>query len=382
MTTQHYHTIIIGAGSGGMTVAIGLAGLGKKVALVEAHHVGGDCTNIGCVPSKTLIHLSKQFLPGDDPDVVIQEVMRKRDALRDKETEEIQHVENLTFIRGTARFTSPNSLAIDHDSTTQELAADHIVISTGARPRPLDIPGLPVERTLTNESLFDLQHLPRHFVIVGAGVIAVELAFAFRKLGIQVIMFALDNRPLIRSIPEVSEAIQAELEKAGVTTYYNTTATSFDESSQTLTLVQGDHEITVNAVDQVLIAIGRLRNLEALNLDKAGVAVDQRQGVLVNSYGETNVKGIYAVGDVTPTSAFTHSANAQGRRATQRIALPYLPLAKKEPLFPNATFSDPEVATVGLSQEELASAYHPEIIKRIRVDFATHTDRVGVTFFL
>lgn len=188
-------------------------------------------------------------------------------------------------------------------------------------------------------------------------------------------MFALDDRPLIRDLPEVSEAIQAELEKAGVTTYYNTTATSFDESSQTLTLMQGDREITVNVVDQVLIAIGRLRNLEALDLDKAGVAVDQRQGVLVNSYGETNVKGIYAVGDVTRTSAFTHSANAQGWRVAQRIAFPYLPLAKKEPLFPNATFSDPEVATVGLSQEQLTSSYHPEIIKRIRVDFPTQTDR-------
>jgi pyruvate/2-oxoglutarate dehydrogenase complex dihydrolipoamide dehydrogenase (E3) component len=96
---------------------------------------------------------------------------------------------------------------------------------------------------------------------------------------------------------------------------------------------------------------------------------------LVNSYGETNVKGVYAIGDVTPTSAFTHSANAQGRRVVQRIAFPYLPLAKKEPLFPNATFSDPEVATVGLTQRELAEYCHPQIIKRIRVDFKDHTDR-------
>jgi pyruvate/2-oxoglutarate dehydrogenase complex dihydrolipoamide dehydrogenase (E3) component len=216
MTQQHFHTIIIGAGSGGMTVAIGLAGLGKKVALVEAHHVGGDCTNVGCVPSKTLIHLSKQFSPGDDPDAVIQEVIRKRDALRDKETEEIQHVENLTFIQGTARFTSSNSIAIDHDSTTQALTADHIVISTGARPRPLDISGLPAERTLTNESLFDLQHLPRHLVIVGAGVIAVELAFAFRKLGIQVTMFALDARPLIRTSQKFLKLSKLSWKKPGL----------------------------------------------------------------------------------------------------------------------------------------------------------------------
>ena len=98
-------------------------------------------------------------------------------------------------------------------------------------------------------------------------------------------------------------------------------------------------------------------------------------GVLVNSFGEANVKGVYAIGDITPTSAFTHSANAQGRRVVQRIAFPFLPLAKKEPLFPNATFSDPEVAAVGLTERELAEKYHPQLIKRIRVDFKDHTDR-------
>jgi dihydrolipoamide dehydrogenase len=212
-------------------------------------------------------------------------------------------------------------------------------------------------------------------VIVGAGVIAVEMAFAFKKLGTRVTMFALDDRPLLQAIPEASSAIQAELEKAGITTYYGATAKSFDESQRTLTIVQGEQEILIKEVGQVLIAIGRLRNLESLDLDQAGVQVDQQQGILVNGYGETSVKGIYAVGDVTPTSAFTHSANAQGRRVVQRIAYPWLPLAKKEPLFPNATYSDPEVATVGLTQQLLAESYHPELIKRIHVDLSTQTDR-------
>ena len=375
MTTEHFHTIIIGAGSGGMTVAIGLAGLGKRVALVEANHVGGDCTNVGCVPSKTLIHLAKHHSPGDNPDDVMREVIRKRDALREEETEEVQHIENLTFIRGSARFTSSNTVAVDHAGTTRTLTADHIVIATGARPRLLDIPGLPPERTLTNVSLFDLQNVPQHLVIVGAGVIAVEMAFAFNKLGTQVTMLALDPQPLMRAIPEASAAIQAELEQAGITAYYGANAKAFDDATQTLTLLQGEHEIDLHQVDQVLIAIGRLRNLESLDLENAGVKVDPRQGILVNTYGETNIKGIYAVGDVTPTSAFTHSANAQGRRVIQRIAFPFLPLSKKEPLFPNATFSDPEVAAVGMSEKERQSSFHPAVIKRVRVDFATQTDR-------
>ena len=107
MTTEHYSTIVIGAGSGGMTVAVGLANLGRKVALIEGHHVGGDCTNVGCVPSKTLIHLAKNFRPGMNADDALQEVIRKRDALRDKETEDVQHMENLTFIQGRAKFAGP-----------------------------------------------------------------------------------------------------------------------------------------------------------------------------------------------------------------------------------------------------------------------------------
>ena len=374
-SAEHYSTIVIGAGSGGMTVAIGLTGLGRQVALIEGNQVGGDCTNVGCVPSKTLIHLARNFKPGMDPDAVLQEVIRKRNALRDKETEEVQHIENLTFVRGMAKFIGPKALEVSLNGTTRQLTGENIVIATGARPRWLDIPGLPAERALTNESLFDLTNAPKHLVIVGAGVIALEMAFAFQKLGIRVTMFALDSHPMITAIPEASEAIQAELEARRISTYYNATAKCFDKSTRTLTLKQGEMEITLHSVDKVLIAIGRVRNLDKLDLDKAGIAVDTRQGVLVNSFGETNVKGVYAVGDVTPTSAFTHSANAQGRRVSQQIALPLLPLAKKEPLFPNATFSDPEVATVGLTPQQLSDRYHPKAIKRIRVDFKTDTDR-------
>ncbi len=373
--TEHFQTIVIGAGSGGMTVAIGMAGLGRRVALIEGNHVGGDCTNVGCVPSKTLIHLAKNFKPGMNPDEALQEVIRKRDALREKETEEIQHMDNLAFIPGMAKFTAPKTLSVDLNGTARELTADNIVIATGARPRMIDIPGLPEEMILTNESLFDLTNAPRHLVIVGAGVIALEMAFAFQKLGTKVTMFALDRRPLMTAIPEASEAIQKELEKSGITLYCGTVAKACDVSTQSLILQSGDEEIVLRDVDKVLVAVGRVRNLDSLGLEQAGVKVDPRLGVLVNSYGKTNVKGVYAIGDVTPTSAFTHSANAQGRRVVQRIAFPFLPLAKNEPIFPNATFSDPEVATVGMIQAEIAKKYHPQLIKRIRVDFKDHTDR-------
>jgi pyruvate/2-oxoglutarate dehydrogenase complex dihydrolipoamide dehydrogenase (E3) component len=374
--TNHFHTIVIGAGSGGMTVAVGLGNLGKQVAFIEGNHVGGDCTNIGCVPSKTLIHLAKNFKPNMNADEMLQEVTRKRDALRDKETEEVKHMKNVTFIEGWAKFSAPKEIEIDLKSGgKQKITADNIVIATGARPRLLEIAGLPIQRTLTNETLFDLRNMPNHLVVVGAGIIALEMAFAFRKLGAKVTIFALDKAPLLTYIPEVAEVMQKEIEKKGITAYYGTTAKSFDEAAQTLTLQQGEKEIKVENVDKVLIAIGRIRNLESLGLEQVGVKWEARSGVAVNSYGESNIKGVYAIGDVTPTSAFTHSANAQGRRVTQRIAFPFLPLAKKEPIYPNATFSDPEVATVGMTQKEIAERYHPQLIKRIRVDLKDHTDR-------
>ncbi len=373
--SEHFQTVVIGAGSGGMTVAIGLAGLGRQVALIEGHHVGGDCTNVGCVPSKTLIHLARNFKPGMNPNEVLQEVIRKRDALRKKETEEVQHLDNLTFIQGMAKFSGSKSLDVTHDGKRRSLTADNIVIATGARPRMINIPGLPEEMILTNESLFDLEKAPRHLVIVGAGVIALEMAFAFQKLGTKVTMFALDRRPLVTAIPEASEAIQAELSRRGITLHCGTVAKVCDASTRTLTLQSGDEEITLKDVDKVLIAVGRMKNIDTLGLEQAGIKYEANLGIQVNSYGETNIKGVFAIGDITPTSAFTHSANAQGRRVTQRIAFPLLPMAKKEPLFPNATFSDPEVATVGLTPKQLAEYCHPGVVKRIRVDFKTHTDR-------
>lgn len=375
MTTEHHPHIVIGSGSGGMTVAVGLAGLGRPVTLIEALHVGGDCTNVGCVPSKTLIHLARHFKPGMDPDAVAREVTRKRDALRDKETEEVEHTPNLTFVRGRARFVGPKTLEITGPEGTRQMSGDHIVIATGARPRLIDIPGMPAEMILTNESLFDLRSVPRHLVIVGAGVIALEMAFAFHKLGTRVTMFARDRRPLARAIPEASEAIQAELCRRGIVLHCDSAAKRFDAATRALTIETGSDEITLTDVDKVLVAVGRVRNIDQLGLETAGIRSDPRQGILVNGYGETSVKGVYAIGDVTATSAFTHSANAQGRRVTQRIAFPWLPLARQEPLFPSATFSDPEVATVGLSAQQLAQRCHPEAVTRVRVDFKTQTDR-------
>lgn len=366
MTTSNtYETIVIGAGSGGLTVAIGLAGLGQQVALVEGRYVGGDCTNVGCIPSKTLIHLADQRGGPANPLPLVQ---TRRNALRDQETEHVRTLPNLELISGWARFVGPKRLEVTGpDGARRELTAASIVVATGSRPRTLDIPGLPPEHLLTNESVFELAEPPRHLAIIGSGVIGMELAFAFHKLGTRVTVVTTSERVLASAIPEASEALQAALGDCGIAVHTRARVEGYNAEHATLRIRAGDHTIALEGVDRVLLAIGRERTLERLDLARAGVTVG-RTGVQVDSFGQTSAPGIYAIGDVTPTSHYTHSANAQGRRVVQRIAFPLLPARGSEPLYPSAIFSDPEVASVGLSTEQIAQRFHPALVRRLRVE--------------
>ncbi|MCG8347198.1 MAG: NAD(P)/FAD-dependent oxidoreductase [Chloroflexales bacterium] len=385
--TKTYQTIVIGAGSGGMTVAIGLAGLGRRVAMIEGKFIGGDCTNVGCVPSKTLIHLVNDRdveLPSQS---VLVEVQTKRNQLRDRETVEVEHMENLDLIWGKARFLAPKRLEVTQpDGSLLELSADNIVIATGSRPRHMDIAGLPTERMLTNESLFEIEDAPRHLVIVGSGVIAMEMAFAFRKLGSQVSVITRGGRVMSSAISEAAEALHTALTERDIAVYYNAKPQSYDEATNTLHILTNGVPATIEGADRVLLAVGRVRNIDTLNLEQAGVAFDDKDGIKIDSYGQTNVPGIYAIGDVTPTSHFTHSANAQGRRVVQKIAFPFLPASSPEPFYPSATFSDPEVARVGLTPEQIAERYHPKMVKRLRVELSAldrgYTDGVTTGFII
>ncbi|MDP9311050.1 MAG: NAD(P)/FAD-dependent oxidoreductase, partial [Chloroflexota bacterium] len=331
---KRYSTIILGAGSGGLTVALGLAALGKPVALIERQAVGGDCTNVGCIPSKTLIHLAAE--QGDqlgNGAAVLAAVQAKRNHLRDTETDEVQHTEHLEFFHGTGRFTGPKQLEVTlDDGSTRLLTADNIVIATGSRPTTLTIEGLPPERTLTNESLFEVSQPPTHLAIVGSGPIALEMAFAFHDLGTHVSIVTLDDRVFTKSPEAASHTLHDALSERGIDVYYGATATGYNQVSEALTIKTPDGPVELEDVDMVLIAIGRTRNIDAIGLEHTGVSFDPKTGIPVDSFGRTNVSGIFAIGDVTPTSHWTHSANAQGRHVVQRIAFPWLPAWGRKPL--------------------------------------------------
>lgn len=366
MTTP-YHTIIIGAGPGGLTAAVGLAGFGKRVALIEKHQIGGDCTNVGCVPSKTLIHLSKHAQNGQLPAELLKRVREKRDGLREEETDWIKGLDNLDVYEGKARLKNQNEVEISLASgDTTTLHTKNVVIATGATARIIPVPGLPEARTLTNESLFEQADAPKHLAILGAGPIGTEMSFAFQRLGTQVSLIDLAPAPMSVVGDDAAQLVAKSLEANGVSLYMNAKANRYEEDTETLVLEQNGREIPLEGVDKVLIAIGRVPVTQDLGLEQAGVKVE-KTGIPVGLNGETNVKGIYAIGDASTKSRFTHSANAQGRRLVKHLALPFLPSWGKEPDYPSATFSDPEVATIGPSYKKLSERYHPNLIKTVRV---------------
>jgi dihydrolipoamide dehydrogenase len=367
---NEFHTAVIGAGSAGLTVAVGLAGFGKSVALIEKRHIGGDCTNVGCIPSKTLIHLASHIAEHKlSSEEILTKVRERRDGLREEETTWINGVKNVTVFEGEATFVNSTTLSLSLASGQQTITAKNIVIATGSSPIVVAIPGLSPERILTNESLFDVTQPPNHLVILGGGIIGCEMAFAFRKLGSDVTIIQRSSRLLDRLEPEVSELIQTRCDEVGIKVHLNATAKSCEAS--TLTLEQQGKSVDIYNVDKVLMALGRKPNLN-FGLDKAGVSINDK-GVLTTQSSRSNVPNIYAIGDVNLNSAFTHTANAQGRRVVQKIALPFLPQGK-EAVYPSAVFTDPEIAQVGEPLERLQQRYPPELLRTLRFELKK-TDR-------
>lgn len=370
---SHHDAIVIGAGSGGLTVAVGLAALGRWVALVEAGAVGGDCTNVGCVPSKRLIHLSRDPALRADPGAVLAKVRATRDGLAAREARAIAGTDGIDLIRGRASLAPGRRVTVEGAGETRRLTAPHVVIATGSRPRPLAIPGLPPERLLTNETLFALERAPGHLAIVGAGPIGVEMACAFSRLGTRVTLIDLAERALPTADPAASQALGAALVDQGIGVRLQARILGHDAADDALLLEGPTWQERRAGVDAVLVAIGRIPNLEAVS---AAVATGPG-GVAVDAWGRTSAPGVWAVGDVTPAAHQTHAANAHGRRIVQAIALPWLPRLGRAPAIPSAVFSDPEVAWVGPTAAERSARCHPKALVDLRVALAD-TDR-GLT---
>ncbi len=374
---ERFDAVVVGAGSGGLTVAYGLARLGKAVALVESGPVGGDCTNVGCVPSKTLLQaaraLAARGVRAGDPAwelaaaEVLAHVRAKRDALRAREDVEVASEPNLTLVRGRARLRAADRVAvIAADGTERTLSAATVVLATGARPIVLDLPGLPPERMLTNANLFDLERAPEHLAVVGGGAIGAEMATAFARLGSRVTLVEAAPRLLPASPAAAGAAVADGLRALGVAVLVAAKAERYDPATGALHVATEPGATVVAGVDQVLFAVGRRPNVEGLGLEALGVRVE-RGGIATDRAHRTSVRGVYAIGDASERAKFTHAANAQGRRLVRHLTAPWLPLVP-EGDYPAATFTDPEVAQVGPSLEDLQARFGADLVATHRVD--------------
>ena len=329
-----FKAAVIGAGSGGLTLAIGTSGFGHRVALIEAGRVGGDCTNVGCIPSKALLHAAATGV--DDPFGYVRD---KRDELSDSEDEEMVDHEKIHLVRGWARLTDrrdPHVVEVTApDGTVTDVRAENVVVCAGSQPVEFPIDGLDPERLLTNENLFELSEVPSKIVLIGGGPISLEMATAFRDLGAEVAIVERLDRVIAAEDPLVSSTIEAALRERGVEVFTGTSIERVDGT--TAHLVDGR---TIADVDQVLLAVGRRPKLTDLGLDDAGVDYTER-GITADTFGRTNVDGIFAVGDVTGNTLTTHGANSIGRRAIRAIALPTSPSWAPLAHFPTPSSAGP-----------------------------------------
>lgn len=373
-STDRFDAIVLGAGAGGLTVAVGLSGLGRRVALVESGAVGGDCTNVGCIPSKTLLALSRQVARGElAADAALTETRRRRDRLQDEETSWASDLRGVELIRGRGRLAGRGrvEVAVDHGAP-RELRARDVVLATGSHPVTPPIPGLEANdgpALLTNESLFELASPPPHLAILGGGAIGCEMATAFARLGSRVTIVEREPRLLPPFEPEAATAVLDALRELGVEVRAGASLLRAEGRS----LHVGDGGPPVADVDAVLVAVGRRPNLDDVGLDTVGLEAGPR-GLAGNGWGRL-APGLYAVGDAAG-SASTHAANAQARRLVRRLAVPILPVGRP-PDWPAAVFAAAEVASVGPTREALEARMPADRIVSHRVDLAD-TDR-GLT---
>lgn len=355
---DHYKLAVIGAGTAGLVAAHAAAALGAKVALIERDLLGGDCLNVGCVPSKTLVRTARLYaemrtaehygahIPADirvDFPAVMQRMRGIRARISRSDSVRRLSAAGVDVFFGAARFTGSDTLTVDGTNLRFKKA----MIATGARPDTPSIPGLVEAGYLTNENVFDLTELPRRLLVIGGGPLGCELAQAFSRFGAQT--------TIVQSIPlflpkeerDAAQILSDAFARDGIEVRLNTTAVNVrvENGQKLVDLISDDYKSTV-AVDAILTGTGRVPNVEGLNLEAAGVEYNDA-GIRVDDFLQTSNRRIYAAGDACLEHKFTHTADASARVVVQNAL--FLGRQRLSALtIPWCTYTDPEIAHVGL----------------------------------
>ena len=357
---------IIGAGSGGLSVAAAAAMMGVPVVLVEKGEMGGDCLNHGCVPSKALIaaghaahamRTGKQFglqfvEPRVDFSAVHAHVHGVIEAIAPNDSQARFESLGVKVIRAAGRFVAQDTL----EAGGHTIKARRFIIATGSSPALLPISGLEMVRPLTNETIFDLKELPQRLVIIGGGPIGVELAQAFRRLGSDVTILEA-AKVLSREDPELADVVLRRLREENVVLREGVSIARVEPRGAGVRVLLAGKMIEEN-IDgsHLLIAAGRRPNVDNLGLEAAGVKFD-RKGIAVSKSLRTSNRRIYAIGDVAGGAQFTHAANYHAGLVL-RATLFRLRVSLRPELIPRVTYTDPEIAVAGLSEADARAARH------------------------
>jgi pyruvate/2-oxoglutarate dehydrogenase complex dihydrolipoamide dehydrogenase (E3) component len=357
-----YNLVAIGAGTAGLISAIGTAGLGGKVALIERHLMGGDCLNVGCVPSKALIAPSRlaaemrnaaQFgltpseTSKEDFPRVMERLRKIRADISDNDSVKRYTEKGVDVFIGEGKFTGRNTIEVDG----QTIRFKKAVITTGARALHPDIQGLENAGFLTNETVFNLTELPAHLIVIGGGPIGCELAQAFRRLGSRVTIIQ-RSRFLSREEPEASALLAEVFEREGIEVMLDSEVQSVTTAGniKQLHIAQNGKACTVEG-DQILVGMGRAPNVDNLGLEEAGVEYDSRSGIKVNDHLRTSNPKIYAAGDCCMQHKFTQAADAAAQIVIQNALF-----GGKKKLsalnMPWCTYTHPEIAHVGMYEHD------------------------------
>ncbi|AKU62922.1 glutathione reductase [Aggregatibacter aphrophilus] len=382
--TKHYDYIAIGGGSGGIASVNRAASYGKKCAIIEAKHLGGTCVNVGCVPKKVMFYGAQiaeainHYAPdyGFDVDVKkfdFAKLVESRQAYISRIHTSYDNVlakNNVDVIRGFAKFVNKNTLEVTFaDGTTEQVTADHILIATGGRPSIPAVKG--AEYGIDSNGVFALTELPKRAAVVGAGYIAVELAGVLNSLGVETHLFVRKHAPLRNFDPMMAETLIESMQQDGITLHTHAIPKEVvknEDGSVTLNLEDGREQ----RIDCLIWAIGREPATDKINLQAVGVETNERGFIKVDKYQNTNVPGIYAVGDIIEGGIeLTPVAVAAGRRLSERLFNNKPNEHLDYRLVPSVVFSHPPIGTVGLTELQAIAQYGAENVKVYKSSFTS-----------
>ncbi|MBD1864840.1 MULTISPECIES: mercuric reductase [Trichocoleus] len=381
MDSEYYDDIIIGGGKAGKTLAPVLVADGRKTALVERSltMIGGGCINLACIPTKTMVasaHVANTVrnsatygVKTDALTVNLATVIqRKRTVVRSMRDMNLHNLETAlgdNLIIGTGQFVAPKTIEVTTaEGKTRHLTAERFFINTGTRPSIPLVPGLEETGFLTSESIMELEHLPEHLIVLGSGYIGLEFAQMFKRFGSRVTVIGQSEQILSQQDPDIAIAVQALLERDGIEFLLKAKVLRADRAGNAteLQIQVADQKITLQG-SHLLIAVGRVPTTISLNLAAAGVATDARGFISVNDRLETNIPGIWALGDINGGPQYTH-VSLDDYRIVKANLIDGGNCSTCDRLIPSCLFIDPELAHVGLTETEAQQqGYAPRVAK-------------------